>query len=367
MRRIDRLTPEQEAMLPVVRDEWLAHGLATGPADREEAVAGVRAAYEATGLEPPPLVVWLDSPLAGAIGTAMLRNLPKPGGDQVWDQVRDQVWVQVGDQVRDQVRDQVWAQVGDQVWAQVGAQVWDQVWVQVGAQVRDQVWVQVGTQVGAQVWDQVGDQVHCSLWGQHDAGWLAWCDVWQRVGLDAAAKAAGLCRVGRSAGWWWALRGAVVLTERPTALHRDAEGRLHCVTGPAIAYPDGWGVWAWHGVRVERDVIEHPEAITVGRVHAEQNAERRRVMVERIGYQRYLKEAGAREVHRDDYGVLWRAERSPDDEALVLVEVVNSTAEPDGSFKRYFLRVPPSCRRAREAVAWTFGVSEESYVLEVAT
>ena len=44
-----------------------------------------------------------------------------------------------------------------------------------------------------------------------------------------------------------------------------------------------------------------------------------------------------------------------------MVEVLNSTPEPDGSRKTYFLRVPPRTRTAREAVAWTFGVREPDY------
>jgi hypothetical protein len=44
-----------------------------------------------------------------------------------------------------------------------------------------------------------------------------------------------------------------------------------------------------------------------------------------------------------------------------MVEVVNSTAEPDGTFHTYWLRVPPQTRTATEAVAWTFGLSEQEY------
>lgn len=73
-------------------------------------------------------------------------------------------------------------------------------------------------------------------------------------------------------------------------------------------------------------------------------------------------DAGAKELHRDDYGTLYRAEL-PGDEPLVMVKVVNSTAEPDGSFKDYFLRVPPQTRTAREAVAWTFEHEPADYEL----
>jgi hypothetical protein len=37
-----------------------------------------------------------------------------------------------------------------------------------------------------------------------------------------------------------------------------------------------------------------------------------------------------------------------------MLEVENSTPEPDGSHKPYFLRVPPEVRTARETLAWTF-------------
>ena len=38
-----------------------------------------------------------------------------------------------------------------------------------------------------------------------------------------------------------------------------------------------------------------------------------------------------------------------------------SQQEPDGSFKDYFIRVPPAMERARQAVAWTFRMQEMEY------
>ena len=86
----------------------------------------------------------------------------------------------------------------------------------------------------------------------------------------------------------------------------------------------------------------------------------RRVMLEHFGFERYLRESGAKKQHTDEYGTLWRV-NIPGDEPLVMVEVINSTAEPDGSFRTYFLRVPPQTSTARAGVAWTFGLSEQDY------
>jgi hypothetical protein len=83
-------------------------------------------------------------------------------------------------------------------------------------------------------------------------------------------------------------------------------------------------------------------------------------MIERYGQAKYLLDSGAVKIHSDDWGALYRKEIK-NDEPLVMVKVVNSTAESDGSFKDYFLRVPPTIERARQAVAWTFGVPEDEY------
>jgi hypothetical protein len=135
---------------------------------------------------------------------------------------------------------------------------------------------------------------------------------------------------------------------------------LHNDAGPAIAFRDGWALYYVHGVRVTRQIVERPETLTVAQIAGEANVEVRRVMIDRFGQDRYLTAAGARQVHTDDWGTLWRVD-FPDDESLVMVEVLNATAEPDGSFKTYFLRVDPLCRTAREAVAWTFAETADDY------
>ena len=64
---LKKLSAAQEAAIPAHHDEWLRVGLSTDRADRPRAEAGVAAAYRAAGLEPPRLVLWLDSPLAAAM------------------------------------------------------------------------------------------------------------------------------------------------------------------------------------------------------------------------------------------------------------------------------------------------------------
>jgi hypothetical protein len=112
----------------------------------------------------------------------------------------------------------------------------------------------------------------------------------------------------------------------------------------------------WRGVPVEERIAFRPETITVAEVLGERNAELRRVLLERFGFDRFMVEAGAAVVDRDrDAGgerQLLRL-KLEDDEDLVCVAVnCPSTA------RRYLLRVPPAMRTCRQAVAWTAGFAD---------
>jgi hypothetical protein len=120
----------------------------------------------------------------------------------------------------------------------------------------------------------------------------------------------------------------------------------------AIGFRDGWGVHSVHGVRVPGWIVESPGEITPEKIDSEGNAEIRRVMVEKFGVNRYVSSPGTETIGSDDWGVLLRRNMGADDEPIVVVKVVNSSPEPDGRFKDYFLRVPPNIETPRQAVAW---------------
>lgn len=367
----------------------------------------MRLAYQAAGLSPPSQMVWLGSPLAGTIAAVMLwvADLSDHAPDGSWramhDQLRASPWVQpslapppasqglavdrsgtpAGRQVQQQVAERVRLAVMDQVSARLGSPAWETLWQVVDSVVSEQLrelelplHELICRVVDPVVAPLLADDEEVAAWelgelpdplqgvgGQHDAAWLAAAAALRQLvpGTLDALGLDGLMQVARSAGWWWPFEHLVVLTERPVTLRQDVQGRLHAADGPAIAYADGFAVWAWHGVAVPRQVIEQPEQLTVGQIHNEPNAAVRQVMVERYGPDSYLRHASAERISHDHTGTLWRVEVGGG--RLVMVEVRNSTPEPDGSHRPYWLRVPPWVHTAREAVAWTFGLDADSY------
>jgi hypothetical protein len=157
-----------------------------------------------------------------------------------------------------------------------------------------------------------------------------------------------------------------LVCERPVALEVDEQGRLHHPSRSAIVFGDGFEICSWHGVTVPSRIIRQPETISVVDIDSERNIEVRRVMMERFGHGRYIMGSGAAIIDQDDCGVLYRREFA-DDEPLVMVEVKDATIQPDGSRRTYLLRVPPNVTSAREAVAWTFGMTGSEYSPDVET
>lgn len=359
MSQISNLTPKQQARLSEYADKWKTIGLSTEPAERAMAEDGIRLAYRLAGLPEPKKIIWCSSPMAGAITKAILTDTGNSVMASVWDSVDASVW--------NAVRASVGASVWTSVWNSVRASLRDSVWDSVGASVM----ASVGASVGDSVWNSVRDSAKNAVWdacyGQHDAPWLGFYEYFRNVcGLKLQTeKIAGLIQIARSAGWFWPYEKMCIVCERTSVVKQDSENRIHCEDGPAIAYPDGWSIYAIHGVRVPEYVVMRPHEITVNDIQQEQNTEIRRIKIDRYGQSRYLLDSGAKLVHEDDWGQLYKTELA-NDEPLVMVKVVNSTPEPDGSYKDYFIRVPPTCRTALEAVAWTFGKEPSEYKTLVA-
>jgi hypothetical protein len=112
----------------------------------------------------------------------------------------------------------------------------------------------------------------------------------------------------------------------------------------------------WRGVRVPTSVVLHPERITSRDVLAEENTEVRRVMIERMGYERFMSGAGAVILDEDrDPGGLRQVLRVeiPRDEPLVCLSV----SDPSTG-RQYVLRVPPNMMSCRQAAAWIAGFDD---------
>jgi hypothetical protein len=407
MDKITSITPQQEAELARTLRYWLAVGRSTAVMDRGAATEAICAMYQAIGKERPK-VLFFSSPAMCLLAWSSLKTLASENSalrSQLWLQLESQLWSQLGSQLGSQLESQLNSQLESELNSQLGSQLesqlWSQLWLQVGSQLRSQLrlqlgsqlWSQLGSQLGSQLNSQLeselnsqlGSQLESQLWSQlwlqvgsqlrsqlrlqlgsqlesqirnRFAGnqWCAWevfYEYCNRIGVVYTNEQKALLSLwinqSQHCHWWFPYEGIVLASERPEICAVDDLGRLHSTKGAAIKYSDAWGIHAVHGVRVEPWIIEDSGRITPALIDDEQNAEVRRVMIERFGTARYIKESGASVVHElpGNYYVkglagakLYRKERERDS-PIIMIAVKNQTAEPDGSVRDYFLRVQP--------------------------
>ena len=354
-----RLTEAQITEVAQIGDEWMRIALSTDRCDRAAAETAVYAAYAAAGLSRPPLTIWMDSPLGGVYAKTVLGQLLVQDGGQLRGQLRDQL----RGQLQDQLRGQLMGQLRDQIWGQLGGQLGDQLWDQLGGQLQDQL--------GGQLQDQLRGQLRDQLDPWFESYWLAFYErALTYAGLPRSPRLDSLIVAIRETGWWWPMHGAVVLTDRPTALHRDPQGRLHADGGPALAYADGYGGHWWHGVGVPADLVTG-DGWQPDRILRERNTEIRRCAIEKRGWDRFVHDAGLTRVasaadpgnpgHNLDLYDLPRGMSDLYDEPARILLVANASLDRDGTRRRFGLPVPADISDPLTAAAALFDVSPVEY------
>ena len=155
---------------------------------------------------------------------------------------------------------------------------------------------------------------------------------------------------------------AVHVLLRPEVVAWGPGDDPHCETGPVLRWPDGSGWYYLQGVRVPEKVVLAPKTLTPQEILAEWNIEVRRLMIERFGTDRLIREVGAEVVDESSWGRLYRLAfwndrlKEETDEPLVMVEV---TCPSTG--RKFMLRVHPEMSTAQEAIAWTFNLRSGAY------
>jgi len=273
-----------------VVERWLAALASTEPADRERAEHGVACTYRANGRSMPDLLVWFDSPLAGALAAHLLDAAGvlggarlKPLGKRLCRQINEVQW-HSGPLKRSFDRDLAsnadldWDAVDDSLWRPIDPDRWRSTWTVVWSALsrgieghsdegRRKRLLGGLQRLGAEGWrrdDLVAGGVLFSFrlapsasfsegggavtlpfepcFAADDAATLALFDYLIQQGSPTPVAAGGLIDVALNAGWWWPFDHAVVMTERPCARSWDT-AEVADGDPPLLVYPDGWRCW----------------------------------------------------------------------------------------------------------------------------
>lgn len=186
--------------------------------------------------------------------------------------------------------------------------------------------------------------------------------------------------------------GCTIITEFPSTFTFDDRDRPHNPDGPFFGWADGSGFFCVNGVVAPAFVVKHPERITMDDINAQENAEIRRLMIDRYGVERWLEDANGKLIDSSaDPGQIewpeWWLENEDEnrvrehlanheekhlflyevrsdafaDGVMYAMRVRNGTPDtPGGDDYKYYWVIPRQDKRTALEAAWTMYRGEKS-------
>lgn len=353
------LTEEHRAQLKPWADKWIANAMSTRPMsadDKLDCIGHVNRLYEVAKLTKPEHVLFVKSPFALVVAGGFAAAIYELG---------EKAPLTVTDLVKRLNDGEFNEQVGDSKWYASPYKI-----------------KALAEKLG------LGDfGVECvrhvhNMWngGNQWSGWVSYLSFFRHVAKLDIDYSNWDCyeKLAELSGPRVVHEKFCIVSDRPTVLTVNERNQPHGEGKPFCEWSDGSALYSVNGVRIPAYVVNNPSKLTVAVIEAETNLEVRRVMIDVYGREKFILDSNSEVVNVDDFGTLYK-KSLPEDEALMMVKVVNSTPEPDGSFKDYFIRVDPNAygglKTARAAVASTWRKADgsmlfatpEEYVCEVET
>ncbi|MBD1934530.1 MULTISPECIES: DUF6745 domain-containing protein [Cyanophyceae] len=341
--RIEKLTPEKEALIPVYREKWRKIALSTEPIDKEKAAKAIKKAYAFIGLSQPE-VIFYSSPYSG------FRYLQQLKGFSDW----------IGEQMRAELTTKLCSELRNKLQNQCG-----QVWMQLERHLESRQFITLCSQLENQLRNQFGSSWITRLYIQSEV----WSFHGSRFDFCISALNCAYPRrewevfklLVKDCGWILLDDKICLVCDRPRVLSFDNQQRLHGEGAPAIQFADGYSLYAYHGVTLPKKYgTDHPHHWQASWLLEENNAELRRVLIQGIGYDRIAHELGAIELDSYQEYTLLKIDTDIDIEPIYLLKMTC----PSTKFI-HVLRVPPDVVSAREAIRWVnWGISPEEFAIQ---
>ena len=316
------ITEAEKALLDQHAAKWIDRIMRTEPIEPDKIIPAIEGMYAASGLKKPKVII-VPSPLVMAVAGGFSRALLASRGS-------DSATYAATTAATDDATRGGWAR-------------------QLAGELAPTHAVAEKMLVAARDWWK--SYSGGNMWAQYDSYLTAFRDV---LGLDLP--------IYEKYQWWEqaAIHGGFrymhpdfcMVSDFPEVLRKDERNRPHCADGPSHRWRDGWELYHWHGVRVDKRIIMESESITVAEALAEKNADVRRVMFARIGGARLAAEMPTETIEEspDVSGHPRRLYRINGIEDTLYIDLEDHIGQ-----KHIARAVPPQVRTCDEAVAWRRG------------
>ncbi|MBD2002677.1 MULTISPECIES: DUF6745 domain-containing protein [Cyanophyceae] len=346
--KIEQLTPEQEALIPVYWEKWKRIIFSTEPINCQKATAVVKAAYNAIDLEEPK-ILFFDSPYLA--WKHILLNTYLHEYIEIIDLLESKLIKPISINLANEIRHNLLRETSPNFWSLITIE--SHIVEAVNHKTINLLEKEESIFYNNYV--PKGSENFYSNIGRLDyfisvLGCSCHQDRWQV-----------LQQLIKNCGWIFPFEEVCYVCDRPRVLSFDNEQRLHAEGTPAIQFADGFSVYAYHGVELpEKYGVLHPNQWHAQWLLEEDNAELRRVLIQGIGYSRICQELQATELDFWQEYTLLKIDNDVDVEPIYLLKM---TCPSTGFI--HALRVPPDVKSAREAIRWVnWGIDPEKFSVQ---
>jgi hypothetical protein len=363
---LEQLELNQQNHIPEYRAKWQGLARSTQPIDRQAARTAIVALYARLGYA-APAIEFCESPKAivprviAALKSSLPPHLEWLIDGHTPEQRADHIQRSFGNPLAPAI-EQLRQGLEQSVDRQLGWSVQMELESQLREPLRESPY-------SAQLWEQLlaidyhlRPQTSAVLTPEAWLDDLSVQDFAQTLGCRLPDSWELVQAIVEHCGWLVPYESICWVCDRPRHLSLDAAGRLHGEGMMALEFADGFGLYAYEGLRLpDRYGRLHPHQWRASWLLEEPNAALRRVLLQGIGYGRICQELEAEEIDcYRDYRLLELAIEDEFDEPIYLLKMIC----PSTGFI-YVVRVPPDVEDARSAVAWiNWDVDPESFSVE---
>jgi hypothetical protein len=364
MPKIEKLTSEQEALIPVYREKWRKIALSTEPIDQERATKAIKEMYTFLSKKEPEILFFSSPHEALELIMSMLRT--KFWSDKIGRPLAEKIQCETKFTVEMQIRLELEANF-DESFRKALRAAFD-VWFPLEGLLS----LISSLSLIRRDLDRWGTLKYkffrskfCSYISSEEQtrtiSFYDFCISVLNCNYCPPSSWAVFQTIAESLYWFFPYENICFVCDRPRTLQFDSENRLHAEGEPAIQFADDYSLYSYHGVILpEKYGKIHPNQWQANWILAETNAELRRVLIQGIGYARICQELQAVELDSWQEYTLLKIAADADVEPIVLLKM---TCPSTGHI--HALRVPPAMISAREAVCWiNHGINPEDFAVQ---
>lgn len=305
--KIDKLTAEQEALLPAYRDKWLKIGLQAGkPLPNKETLLKLFGdVYAAGGFAKPVEILTVVNPMNGCLASKYLSEM-KPPFDMV------------------------------DLQGQIDGYI-------------------TKNKTNKKVLKELNNELNKAIYGLHDGFWLGFYDFFhEQFKMEEIDKLVPLMNLAKAGiGWSWCFEQVVVVSPMPQELYMKEE-RLHNPNGPAIKYAEDFNVYAINGVIFEGEMAKFvttpAKELDANEVLNIKNVEQRAETIKKMGINRLFTKLNPECLDRDtSNGLPYELYRVSIGYPTPRIYIKMNNPSVD---EVHIEAVHPDCKTVKEALNW---------------